>query len=38
MLFANKLAQHGLAIGVDLAEGDGSHSGSFEAEAESADA
>jgi hypothetical protein len=31
------LSEHGLAIGIDLAEGDGSHSGSFEAEAEAAD-
>jgi hypothetical protein len=31
------LSEHPLAIGVDFAEGDGSHSGSFEPEAETAD-
>jgi hypothetical protein len=30
------LSQDGSAIGIDLAEGDGSHSGSFEPEAEAA--
>jgi hypothetical protein len=30
-------SQHALAIGIDLAEGDGSHSGSFEPEAKAAD-
>jgi hypothetical protein len=32
------LSQDGLAIGINFAEGDGSHSGSFEAERKSADA
>jgi hypothetical protein len=32
------LGEHGTAEGIDLAEGDGSHAGSFESEAESADA
>jgi hypothetical protein len=31
-------SQDALAIGIDLAEGDGSHAGSLEAEAEAADA
>jgi hypothetical protein len=31
------LAEHGSAVGVDLAEGDGSHPGSFESEREAAD-
>jgi len=31
-------SQHGSAVGIALAEGDGSHSGSLEAETESADA
>jgi hypothetical protein len=32
------LGEDGSAVGVDFAEGDGSHSGSFEAKAESSDA
>lgn len=32
------LSQNGSAIGLDLTEGDGSHSGSFKSEAESANA
>jgi hypothetical protein len=32
------LAKHGSAVGVDFAEGDGSHPGSFESKGESADA
>jgi hypothetical protein len=31
------LAEHGSAVGVDLAEGDGTHSGSLKAEGEAAD-
>jgi hypothetical protein len=31
------LSQDGAAVGLDFAEGDGSHSGSFEPEAESSD-
>jgi hypothetical protein len=32
------LSQDGAAIGIDLTEGDGSHSGPFEADGKSADA